>query len=241
MRRWILQNATVGLAASREAALALFGSAWEADPRLRLLYYGIDLKPFQVAADPVTTRAELGIPADAFVMGHVGRFWEQKNHEFLVHIASEVAKREPNARLLLVGTGPLRPAIEKWVVRAGIKDRTIFAGMRPEVPRLMLGAMDVFVLPSLHEGLPLVGIEAQAAGLPFIVSDVVSGEMDVLHSLIQRLSLSQPASVWADAILAARNTLPSITQREALRLMEKSRCNIYSSVRELEGVYANEH
>ena len=239
MGRWIAQDATVGLAASREAARALFGPTWEADPRLRILYYGIDLKPFHEAmdVDPAATRVELGMPADAFVIGHVGRFFEQKNHDFLVRIASEVIQREPKARLLMVGGGPLRPSIERRVAQVGIDDRTIFAGVRPDVPRLMLGAMDTFVLPSFFEGLPMVGIEAQAAGLPFVLSDVISKEMDVARPLIYRLSLSQPASVWAETILAARNIGPSADRQGALRLIEESHFNIDSSVRRLEKVY----
>lgn len=239
MGRWISRDATVGLACSREAARALFGPAWEADPRLRILYYGIDLEPFRDVVDPATARAELGIPADAFVVGHVGRFFKQKNHEFLVDIASEVIKREPKACLLMVGGyGSLRSSIERRVAQAGIKDRAIFAGVRKDVPRLMLGAMDAFVLPSFYEGLPLVGIEAQSAGLPFVLSDVISKEMDVVHPLIHRLSLSQPASVWAETILAARNAKP--VQQDAFRLMEESHFNIDSSVRELERVYARQ-
>lgn len=236
MRRWIANDATVGLAASREAARALFGPTWEADPRLRVLYYGIDLEPFWGIADPAAVRLELGIPANAFVMGHVGRFFEQKNHEFLVEVASEVIMREPKARLLMVGDGPLRRSIEQRVARAGIQGRTIFAGVRPDVPRLMLGAMDVFIMPSFFEGLPMVGIEAQAAGLPFVLSDAISKEMDVAHPLIHRLSLSQPASVWAETILAARNAKPSIRQ-DGRRLIEESPFNIDRSARELEKVY----
>jgi glycosyltransferase involved in cell wall biosynthesis len=238
MRRLITKNATVGLAASHEAAGSLFGSTWESDPRWQILYCGIDLKPFEFSVEPVTVRAELGIPADAFVIGHVGRFNEQKNHAFLVNIAAEVARREPKMRLLLVGDGPLRPAIEHRIARAGIADKTIFTGVRSDVPRLMLGAMDVFVLPSLFEGLPIVGIETQAAGLPLICSDVVSPEMDVIQPLIQRVSLSRSVSDWAEAILAAPPMALSITQRGALRSMRHSRLNIDASVGEIKHIYA---
>lgn len=238
MRRLITKNATFGLAASHEAAGSLFGSTWESDPRWQILYCGIDLKPFEFSVEPVTVRAELGIPADAFVIGHVGRFNEQKNHAFLVNIAAEVARREPKMRLLLVGDGPLRPAIEHRIARAGIAEKTIFAGVRSDVPRLMLGAMDVFVLPSLFEGLPLVGIETQAAGLPLICSDMVSPEMDVIQPLIQRVSLTQQVSDWAEAILAAPPMALSITQRAALRTMRHSHLNIDSSVEKVRHIYA---
>jgi glycosyltransferase involved in cell wall biosynthesis len=237
MRRWLVHNATIGLAASREAAASLYGTGWEADPHWRLLYYGVDLNPFRINIDSYATRAELGIPADAFVVGHVGRFDEQKNHSFLVDIAAELAQREPKVRVLLVGDGPLRPAIKERVVQAGILDKFIFTGERSDIARLMLGAMDVFVLPSHHEGLPLVGIEAQAAGLPFVMSDAITKEVCVVSPLIQQLSLSQSASAWAEAILAKRNAPPSIDRRDALNLIEKTGFDVSFSVGELEGVY----
>jgi glycosyltransferase involved in cell wall biosynthesis len=185
---------------------------------LRVLYCGIDLLPFRATVDPVAVRAGLGIPADALVVGHVDRFREVKNHTFLVDIAVELAKREPRMRLLLIGDGPLRPAIERQAKKGGVGEKIFFAGVRSDISRLMLGAMDVFVLPSLHEGLPIVGIEAQAAGLPFILSDVVSEETDVVDSLVRRLSLSQPASAWAEEIVAMKRFPPPVAQQNAVRL-----------------------
>jgi glycosyltransferase involved in cell wall biosynthesis len=237
MKRWIARHATVGLAASRLAASDLFGPVWETDPRWQILHYGIDLTPFRNPVAPAAVRAELGIPAEAFVMGHVGRFVKQKNHAFLVDIAAEVAKREPMIRLLLVGDGPLRPVIEQKVIQKGLADQVVFAGLRPDIPRLMLGAMDVFVLPSLHEGLPVVGLEVQAARLPFVLSDVVAEELDEVKSLVRRLSLSLPASAWAEAILAVRDAAPAITQPDALAMMEKSSFNIQTSVKLLKETY----
>lgn len=238
MRRWISWYSTNGLAVSREAAAAMFGPNWEADPRWQVFYCGIDLNPFRIPYDPVAVRTELGIPADTFVVGHVGRFFDQKNHTFLVDIAAELIKREPKARFLLIGDGPLRPGIEQRVIQAGIADKCIFAGRRNDVARLMLGAMDAFVLPSLFEGLPLVGMEVQAAGLPFVMSDTITEEVDIVKPLIQRLPLSRAASVWAETILATRrNIIPSITQREAMIAVERSKFSIGSSVRELEKIY----
>jgi glycosyltransferase involved in cell wall biosynthesis len=151
-RLWIDRYATLGLAASREAAEAPFGPRWENDRRWRVLHCSIDLSLFEAGRpDRDTVRAEIGIPADAFVVGHVGRFDEQKNHAFLIDIASEAARREPRFCLLLAGDGELRPAIEEKVARLGFHDRVIFAGSRSDVPRLMMGAMDAFILPSLYE------------------------------------------------------------------------------------------
>ncbi len=239
MKGWIAHYATLGLGASRKAVANLFGPVWKTDPRWQVFYCSIDLTPFQNPTDSVTVRAELDIPADAIVVGHVGRFTEEKNHGFLVDIAAEVAKREPRMRLLLLGDGSLRPNIEQKVAQAGLTDRCIFAGSRPDVSRLMLGAMDVFLLPSLHEGLGLVLVEAQAAGLPCIFSDAVPEEADVVKPLVRRLSLSQPASVWAEAILDFRKTKPD-PQLEALMLVEQSSFNILTGVKELEKLYLEE-
>src|SRR5262249_38445898 len=115
MRRWLVRHATIGLAVSREAGAGLYGAAWEADPRFGVLYCGIDLGPFRRAAGPAAVRAALGLPAGAFVIGHVGRFHEAKNHPFLLEVAAEVRRRRPDTRLLIVGDGRLRPAIEEKV------------------------------------------------------------------------------------------------------------------------------
>jgi glycosyltransferase involved in cell wall biosynthesis len=236
--RWIARYAMAGLSASRLAAVALFGSNWESDPRWQSLYCGVDFSHFRQPADQTNLRAELGLPPDAFVVGHVGRFSEQKNHKFLIEIAAEIARREPNMRLLLIGDGTLRPEIEDIVNRSGLTEKVVFAGLRADVHRLMLEAMDVFLFPSLHEGLPLVGMEVQAAGVPSVMSDTITSEVEVVSELVQWLSLSQPASVWAEAVLSAREMRRKITQPEALAKMEQSPFNVQVSIRELERVYA---
>jgi glycosyltransferase involved in cell wall biosynthesis len=234
---WVARHSTHGLAAGREAARALFGPAWERDPRRRVLYCGVDLTPFRAPVNPGEVRKELGLPPDAFVVGHVGRFQPQKNHTALIDIAAELARREPRFRLLLVGDGPLRPAIARKVAEAGLTSRVHFAGLRSDVARLMLGAFDAFVLPSLHEGLPLVGIEAQAAGLPCLVSAAVTEELDVVRPLVRRLSLTSPPACWAEALLDLCNSRPAHHRAEALRAVEESPFNIRSAVKQLEALY----
>ncbi len=237
MKRWITRYATVGLACSRKAAMALFGTNWETDRRWQVLYYGIDLEPFEQKVDSQELRRELSIPADAFVVGHVGRFAEPKNHTFLIDVFAEVVKREPRAWLLLVGDGPLRPSIEQKVHNIGLAGRVIFAGVREDVPRLMRGGMDVFLFPSLYEGLGLVLIEAQAARLPCVFSDVVPEEADVVEPLLRRLSLSQTPSDWAEAVLSSSQATSSLTPTEALALVQQSPFNVQASVAKLEEVY----
>jgi len=234
----IAKFATIGLGCSRNAAASLFGSSYQTDPRWQLLYYGIDLTPFRESVDAVAVRTELDIPVDAFVVGHVGRFDRQKNHEFLLEIAAEIAKREPKMRLLLIGDGSLKLDIEQKAIEMGLGDYVIFAGLRSDIPRLMLGAIDTFVLPSLYEGLGLVLIEAQAADLPCVFSDVVPEEADVIKPLVQRNSLSKSPLVWAETILAARrDTTSDLSQTDALDIVEKSPFNITFGLKKLVEVY----
>jgi glycosyltransferase involved in cell wall biosynthesis len=238
MKRWIRLYATAGLVVNREGGPDMFGAAWEKDPRFRILYCGVDLTPFGQKVDPLAIRAELRIPPDAFVIGNVSRFFKKKNHPFMLKILSQLVQTEPRARLLLIGDGPLYADIEKLAVQAGLKDRVIFAGSRPDVPRLMLGAMDMFLFPSnWGEGLPLVMIEAQAAGLPCIISDFLTKEGDIVRPLIRRVSLDQPPSFWAESILTAKQAPPSVSRAEALTIVEGSPFNVTRSMAELLRIY----
>jgi glycosyltransferase involved in cell wall biosynthesis len=237
MKGAIKRHATLGLGCSQAATIDLFGSDWKNDPRWQLLHCSIDLLPFREPVDSVELRAELGIPASAFVIGHVGRFHEQKNHQFLLEIFAEIAKREPQAYLLLLGEGSLRPNIEQQALRMGLSLRIIFAGTRSDIPRLMVGAMDVFFLPSLYEGLGLVLVEAQAAGLPCIFSDVVPEEADLVKPLVRRISLSKSASVWADEVFVALDNISALNKVDALAIVEESSFNVRIGVKSLVKVY----
>jgi glycosyltransferase involved in cell wall biosynthesis len=227
--RLIQRYATTGLACSGMAATDLFGDDWSKDSTRRILYCGIDLEPFTQPVSREEMRKELGIPSDALVLGHVGRFSEQKNHEFLLDIFAEVARRKPESRLLLVGDGELRGAILQRARRLELENKVILAGVRPDIARLMKGAMDVFVFPSRWEGLGLVLLEAQAACLHCIYSDCITREVEIVPSLLHRCSLKEPASTWADLILAAADK-GRASQNESLAIIGSSGFNIVNSL-----------
>src|SRR5262245_47929771 len=152
--QWIHRNATHLVGASCAAARAVFGAKWDSDARKRLLHCGIELQPFHEAPERAAVRRALGILPGELVIGHTGRFAPPKNHSFLADIAAEAARRHPSIRLLLIGDGATRPVVEDRLRQSGLLPRTIFAGIRSDVPTL-LQAMDVFLFPSLWEGLPL--------------------------------------------------------------------------------------
>jgi glycosyltransferase involved in cell wall biosynthesis len=237
MKHWIKEHATAGLAVSQQSAAALFGAHWVMSPRWRILYCGINLEPFHARLDRKSIRAELGLPANAFVIGHVGRFDAQKNHAFLINIFAALARLEKNARLLLVGAGPLQEGAERQAEALKVRDKIIFAGLRRDVPGLMRGAMDLFLFPSLHEGLPLVLMEAQAAGLPCVISDTLPTETDAVPELITRLSLRASAEDWAGEISRMHEFGSVPAPEKSLAAVEKSPFNIRSSVAALKEVY----
>ncbi|MCD8147177.1 MAG: glycosyltransferase family 1 protein [Clostridiales bacterium] len=150
------------------------------------------------------TRAELGISPEEFVVGHVGRLSYQKNHRFLLRIFAAVLQQRPTALLLLVGTGEKEPNLRKQAAELGISDRVRFLGSRDDTDRLYQ-AMDVLALPSLFEGVPVVGIEAQFADLPCVFSDKVPKEAKISGKTVF-LSLEQPPEAWAETILACGRT-----------------------------------
>lgn len=144
-------------------------------------------------------RREFGFE-DHLVVGNVARFVQQKNHGFLVQIFYELQMIRPDARLLLLGQGPLEAQVRAQVRELGIEDKVIFAGIRSDVNAVMQ-AMDVFILPSIFEGLGIVNIEAQAAGLPCFVSDkVVPPEVDITD-LMHHIPLEATPKEWAKHIL----------------------------------------
>lgn len=145
-------------------------------------------------------RAGLGIAPSALVMGHVGRFSPVKNQALILEVFATLLRQCPDAVLLLAGDGELRPEAERRASELGISNSVRFLGVRSDVPDLMQ-AMDVFLMPSLYEGLPLVLVEAQAAGLPCVISDSIPTDCDLEGSSVTRLSLSARAERWVQVLV----------------------------------------
>lgn len=176
-------------------------------------------------------RKELNI-GDKFVVGHIGRMSYQKNHEYLIEVFSEVKKQYDNSVLLLIGDGELKNKIKKKVAELKLQDSVIFYGVTNQVENLMQ-VMDVFVLPSVYEGLPLVGIESQASGLKLIVSDTISKQMSITEN-VRYLSLNDGIKTWADEILKYANGYERIDMN---KYFESSVYDIKYISKEIESFY----
>lgn len=198
LRPFAKMDANCLFACSSYAGQWLFGE--NAMKRVRVVHNAVDIEKFsfqQSERDEI--RRELGIENN-FVIGHIGRFVFQKNHEFLIDFFAKVYKMRPNAVLLLIGDGPLEDSIKQKVHTLHLDESVRFLGIRHDVEKYY-NAFDVFVLPSHYEGLPVVGVEAQTSGLPCVFSDAMTIDTKILDST-RMLRLSLSTEDWAKCILA---------------------------------------
>ncbi len=190
---------TVKLAPSDLAAEFMFGKHG-ARKHAYLLHNGVDLNIFRYDVEGrQRIRDEFSL-ADKLVVGHIGRFHRQKNHSFLLEVFAKIRTQRKDAVLMLVGTGDLETQLRQRIRELGLEDAVIFTGQRFDIPQL-LSAMDVFVFPSFHEGMPNTVIEAQATGLPCVIADTITREADIT-GLVRYLSLEQSPEYWAQTALS---------------------------------------
>ena len=185
-------------ACSKEAA------GWKFEPRFarkaHIIKNGIDTERFEYNPEKRAEIREKLHLQDCFVIGHVGRFTKEKNHEFLINVFEIISRNDPDARLLLTGAGDEMGRIKKLVEEKLLADKVIFTGSVTNVQDY-LQAMDVFVLPSRFEGLGIVAIEAQAAGLPVITSDKVPISAKVTDEMmLLDISLDTSLEKWVKEI-----------------------------------------
>ena len=210
----------------------LFGDKPYDEGRVYLLNNAINLDKYKYDEKiRISKRKELNISNDTFVVGHIGRFVEQKNHRFLIDIFNEIYKKNNKSVLLLAGQGPLMEEMKGKVHNLGLDNYVKFLGQRKDANQLYQ-VFDLFLLPSLYEGLPVVGVEAQASGNLCYLSDEMTKETKVLNST-KFMSLKNTAEEWASAILKdsekyiKHDTIEEVSkygfniEREAIKLEKK--------------------
>jgi glycosyltransferase involved in cell wall biosynthesis len=193
------KNATLLLACSQKAAGYMFTDKTVREGKVQIIKNGIQVERFRYNPQVrEQVRQELDL-ADRFVVGHVGRFNKQKNHAFLLKVFEKIHEKEPASVLLLFGKGDLEPEIRALTEELGLTSCVRFMGEVADIER-MYQAMDVFVMPSFHEGLPVSCVEIQAAGVPCVLSDTITEEIKIADSM-RFLSLSDSTEAWAEAAL----------------------------------------
>ncbi len=229
-RRKIVPNATVLLGCSELANDWLYSSDGN---RAQIIQNGIETEKYAFSGEiRAEVRAELGIDGQTKVLGHVGRFNDQKNHLFLIDILEKYRMVNPNALLLLAGEGVLLEQVKEKAARLGLTDNIRFLGLRSDIYRLMQ-AFDVFVLPSKFEGLPFVIVEAQAAGLPCLAADTISRMSNLGCGLVTFLPIDN-SQVWSKKLLqtdAARRSA------EAAKTVACAGYDIKTTAKTLETLY----
>lgn len=219
-------------ACSNEAAKWVFGNNKE----YILFKNGIEYEKF-LYNDKIRNkiRKDLGLSNNDILIGHVGRFNKQKNHDFLIDVFKELQKINNNSYLMLVGKGVLQDLIKEKVKRYNLTEKVFFMGVRNDVYKLMQ-AMDVFTFPSIYEGLGIVAVEAQAASLPCLVSNNVPKEVVIYPNLIDFASLKDSPKKWAEKIMKLYK-FNSNRKRIDITDLKKSGYDIKTSSKKLQDFY----
>lgn len=214
------------------AAIFLFPKSVIKTGSYEVLPNGIELNKYAYNPDVrKAMRKKLGIEGK-YVVGHAGRFSAQKNHAFLIDIFNMIQQKDSNTVLLLLGVGELAETMKAKVKNLSIEDKVIFYGSSNEMEK-MWQAMDVFVMPSLHEGLPVTGVEAQASGLPCVFADTITKEISLTENC-KFLSLDDSLEKWAEIILSYRQ----LKRKSGVQALLKAHYDIQQTADRVTELYA---
>lgn len=230
LRQIINNNATHLIGCGNEAGAYLFGKD-VFEKKGQVIKNGIEVDKFTFETSVRANMRAMYDLENKFVVGHIGRLSNEKNHSFLLDIFSEIVKRNPESILFIVGTGPLLEELKSKSILLKIDNNVIFTGQRSDIPNL-LQLMDVFVFTSYFEGMPVSVVEAQSTGLPCIVSKNVTPEIKVTD-LVEFIGLEQSPSVWAERVLETTK----IQRKSHSQEIKNSGFDIVSICNQLENLY----
>ncbi|SEO26758.1 Glycosyltransferase involved in cell wall bisynthesis [Mucilaginibacter gossypiicola] len=232
--RAIIKKVKYKLACSEDASIALF------DKVETIIDYGIDTSKFVLETPKNQELLKLfNLDAGNIIIGHVGRFTEQKNHTFIIEIARKIVAQNPNYHFVFIGDGILEEQIRQSIIGGGLQNNVHMAGTRTDVNKFMSGLFDMFLFPSLYEGLGIVLLEAQSAGLPVIFTDVIPQRVDVIATLVNRISLDKGADFWANHILNEVKIPSAAERRNYHEEFNNSEYSIKKSAAKLLDFYKN--
>lgn len=206
--------------------------------RISIINNGIDLELFRfISRIRESQRRAITDQEDVFIMGHVGRFSFVKNHSYIIDVFNRVVAKVPNARLLLIGEGNLKDTIVNKVKDLRLEDKVIFYGISSKVNEL-LQAMDVFLLPSFSEGFPIVGVEAQATGLPVLFSEAITREAKLIDNVVFLPIDNESISRWEEEIIKIYTQPSDAQDRENAYLqLKKKRYDLSDAINSFYKLY----
>lgn len=200
MKYLININSTNLFACSNSAGRYLFGDKVVSKNKYKVLPNYVDYKKFLKCDDENSIRKKLGMKSDDILVGHIGRFVDAKNHKFLIKVLNMMIKKDKRIKAILVGIGPLKNEIDQQIKYLGLENNIYLAGVRQDTEKI-LNNCDLFIFPSIYEGLGLVMLEAQSCGLPCLVSEAIQPEADLSIGLIKQLSLKDGIDKWSNEAL----------------------------------------
>ena len=214
------------------AAKKLFGEEYKDYAQYRVIPNAINVENYLFDEKKrVSIRRSLGINREDVLYGHIGSFSMPKNHTFLLEIFKEIVQVNPAAKLVLCGGGPLEATIKAYIAELSLGEHVIMTGNVPNVSDYMM-AMDVMIFPSLFEGFPVSVIEAQSTGLPVVMSDVITSEVD-LTECVHRMSLNDSPKEWARSVMGIRAS----DRQSYNKIISGSNYNVSTSIKQLESLY----
>lgn len=230
---FITHNATLLLSCGRSAGMALYGKK-----KYDIVYNPINIDSFVNVDCNLVERLkeQLNISQKKIIIGMVGRLNEVKNHLFAIEIATKLKKYDKDFVLLLAGEGPLRSTLEFQIQKNSLENNVLLLGSRKDVP-VLFKCINVLLMPSKYEGFPVTLIEAQAAGVPALISDNITDEADLGFGLLHRCSLKKSAEVWAD-ILLNLTTEKNVSDLQRIRVLKEKGFDSKESVHTFEKFYA---
>lgn len=223
------------LSVEKLACSKMAGRWMYTDETFTVIPNGIDAKRFQFNEDVRNEVRDLLDVKNEFVIGHVGRFEPPKNHEFIIDVFAEFCKKHDNTTLILLGVGYLQESIKEKVEKAGICDKVKFLGSRDDTDRLYQ-AMDVFFFPSLFEGLGIVTVEAQSAGLPCLIASHLPEDIDI-NSNVRRCSLEEPLEVWCKKLEDIYQETKQTVRLKSVEKVEEAGFDAVLSAQKLQRIY----
>lgn len=231
----INKYATVLIGCSRNANKNLYPYAESQDRRIKILHYGIKLSLYQKEFSKKASLNKFSLPQKSKIYLHIGRFAPVKNHRFLIEIFEQIQKIDKNSILILIGDGDLKQEIEDVVKLKELMKKVRFVGLTKKIPE-WLSVADLMIFPSYYEGLPVTLLEAQAAGLNCLISDLITKEIDVGNGLIRFFNLKAGAHKWAQSAIKISDKKQS-NQKIQQSISKISAFDINTIAKELTEIY----